>query len=143
MVVDRLVVTEKINNRLADSLELALALSEGKVTVDMLGRGTIRFSEKATCLRCGIGYSEFTPASFSFNSPQGACPRCDDFGTATEFDPELIVPNPELSLREGAVAIWANRNTMQFIEFLDALTAHYGVDIYTPSRTCPITSNRY
>ncbi|MGA8239698.1 MAG: excinuclease ABC subunit UvrA [Desulfobacterales bacterium] len=137
VVVDRLVVTEKIHNRLADSLELALALSDGKVTVDMLGRGTIRFSEKATCLRCGIGYPEFTPASFSFNSPQGACPRCDGLGTTTEFDPELIVPNPELSLREGAVAIWANRSTMQFIEFLDALTSHYGVDIYTPYKDLP------
>jgi excinuclease ABC subunit A len=137
VVVDRLVVTEKIHNRLADSLELALALSDGKVTVDMLGRGTIRFSEKATCLRCGIGYPEFTPASFSFNSPQGACPRCDGLGTTTEFDPDLIVPNPELSLREGAVAIWANRSTMQFIEFLDALTSHYGVDIYTPYKDLP------
>ncbi|MGA9478727.1 MAG: excinuclease ABC subunit UvrA [Desulfobacterales bacterium] len=137
VVVDRLVVTEKIHNRLADSLELALALSDGKVTVDMLGRGTIRFSEKATCLRCGIGYPEFTPASFSFNSPQGACPRCDGLGTTTEFDPVLIVPNPELSLREGAVAIWANRSTMQFIEFLDALTSHYGVDIYTPYKDLP------
>ncbi|MGD2000102.1 MAG: excinuclease ABC subunit UvrA, partial [Desulfobacterales bacterium] len=137
VVVDRLVVTEKIHNRLADSLELALALSDGKVTVDMLGRGTIQFSEKATCLRCGIGYPEFTPASFSFNSPQGACPRCDGLGTTTEFDPELIVPNPELSLREGAVAIWANRSTMQFIEFLDALTSHYGVDIYTPYKGLP------
>ena len=137
VVVDRLVVTEKIHNRLADSLELALALSDGKVTVDMLDRDAIRFSEKATCLRCGIGYSEFTPASFSFNSPQGACPRCDGLGTTTEFDPELIVPNAELSLREGAVAIWANRSTMQFIEFLDALTAHYGVDIYTPYKDLP------
>ncbi|MDP4727493.1 MAG: excinuclease ABC subunit UvrA, partial [Desulfobacterales bacterium] len=137
VVVDRLVVTEKIHNRLADSLELALALSDGKVSVDMLDRGTIRFSEKATCLRCGIGYSEFTPASFSFNSPQGACPRCDGLGTTTEFDPNLIVPNPELSLREGAVAIWANRSTMQFIEFLDALTSHYGVDIYTPYKDLP------
>ncbi|MGA9537341.1 MAG: excinuclease ABC subunit UvrA [Desulfobacterales bacterium] len=137
VVVDRLVVTEKIHNRLADSLELALALSDGKVTVDMLGRGTIRFSEKATCLRCGIDYSEFTPASFSFNSPRGACPRCDGLGTTTEFDPDLIVPNPELSLREGAVAIWANRSTMQFIEFLDALTAHYGVSIYTPYKDLP------
>ncbi|MGW8188185.1 MAG: excinuclease ABC subunit UvrA, partial [Desulfobacterales bacterium] len=137
VVVDRLVVTEKIHNRLADSLELALALSDGKVTVDMLDRGTIRFSEKATCLRCGIDYSEFTPASFSFNSPRGACPRCDGLGTTTEFDPDLIVPNPELSLREGAVAIWANRSTMQFIEFLDALTAHYGASIYTPYKDLP------
>ncbi|MFZ0241006.1 MAG: excinuclease ABC subunit UvrA [Desulfobacterales bacterium] len=137
VVVDRLVVTEKIHNRLADSLELALALSEGKVSVDMPGRDTIRFSEKATCLRCGIDYAELTPASFSFNSPQGACPRCDGLGTTTEFDPDLIVPNPQLSLREGAVAIWAHRNTMQFIEFLDALTRHYGVDIYTPYKDLP------
>ncbi|MFO7685745.1 MAG: excinuclease ABC subunit UvrA [Desulfobacterales bacterium] len=137
VVVDRLVVAENIHNRLADSLELALALSEGRVTVDMPGRDTIQFSEKATCIRCGISYPEFTPASFSFNSPQGACPRCDGLGTTTEFDPDLIVPNPELSLREGAVAIWANRSTMQFIEFLDALTAHYGVDIYTPYKDLP------
>ncbi len=137
VVIDRLVVSEKIHNRLADSLELALALSEGKVTVELPGQGTIGFSEKATCLRCGIDYAEFTPASFSFNSPRGACPRCDGLGTTTEFDPDLIVPNPELSLREGAVAIWANRNTMQFIEFLDALTRHYGADIYTPYKDLP------
>jgi excinuclease ABC subunit A len=137
VVVDRLVVDEKIHNRLADSLELALALSEGKVTVDSPGQGSIGFSETAACLGCGISYPEFTPASFSFNSPQGACPHCDGLGTTTEFDPDLIIPNPQLSLREGAVSIWAHRNTMQFIEFLDSLTAHYGVDIYTPYKNLP------
>ena len=132
VIVDRLVVKEKIKNRLADSLELALAQSDGLVEVDVLGKESILFSEKAACIDCGISYPEFTPASFSFNSPQGACPKCDGLGSTTEFDPDLIIPNHELSLREGAVAMWANRNTVHFTDFLDALTTHYGVDIYTP-----------
>ena len=137
VVVDRLIVKHKIVNRLADSLELAMALSEGLVTVDAVDQKSILFSEKLACIRCGISYPEFTPASFSFNSPQGACTRCDGLGSTAEFDPELIIPNPELSLREGAVDIWANRNSMQFIEFIDALTTHYGVDIYTPYKELP------
>ena len=132
VIVDRLVVKQKIKNRLADSLELALAQSDGLVEVDVLGKESILFSEKAACIDCGISYPEFTPASFSFNSPQGACPKCDGLGSTTEFDPDLIIPNHELSLREGAVAMWANRNTVHFTDFLDALTTHYGVDIYTP-----------
>jgi len=132
VIVDRLVVKEKIKNRLADSLELALAQSDGLVKVDVLGKESILFNEKAACIDCGISYPEFTPASFSFNSPQGACPKCDGLGTTTEFDPDLIIPNHELSLRQGAVAMWANRNTVHFMDFLDALTTHYEVDIYTP-----------
>ncbi len=137
VVVDRLIVNEKIRNRLADSLELAMSQSDGLVTVDILGEEPVLFSEKSACITCDISYPEFTPASFSFNSPQGACPKCDGLGSTTEFDPGLIVPNPELSLREGAVALWANRNTVHFIEFLDALTTHYGVDIYTPYKDLP------
>jgi excinuclease ABC subunit A len=137
VVVDRLVVNEKIRNRLADSLELAMSQSDGLVTVDILGTGPVLFSEKSACISCGISYPEFTPASFSFNSPQGACPKCEGLGSTTEFDSELIIPNRELSLREGAVALWANRNTVHFIEFLDALTSHYDVDIYTPYKDLP------
>jgi excinuclease ABC subunit A len=137
VVVDRLVVKEKMRNRLADSLELALSQSGGLVTVDVTGKGPILFSEKSACIDCGISYPEFTPASFSFNSPQGACPTCDGLGSTTEFDPNLIVPNQELSLREGAVVPWANRNTVHFSEFLNALTMHYGVDIYTPYKKLP------
>jgi excinuclease ABC subunit A len=137
VVVDRLVVKEKIKNRLADSLELAMSQSDGLVTVDVLGMEPVLFSEKSACITCGISYPEFTPASFSFNSPQGACPKCDGLGSTTEFDPDLIIPNHELSLREGAVALWANRNTVHFVEFLDALTGHYGVDIYTPYKALP------
>ncbi len=137
VVVDRLIMNEKIRNRLADSLELAMSQSDGLVTVDILDEEPVLFSEKSACIACDISYPEFTPASFSFNSPQGACPKCDGLGSTTEFDPNLIIPNPELSLREGAVAMWANRNTVHFIEFLDALTTHYGVDIYTPYKDLP------
>jgi excinuclease ABC subunit A len=137
VVVDRLVVKKDILNRLADSLELAMSQSTGRVTVDVLGGESILFSEKAACIHCGISYPEFTPASFSFNSPQGACPKCDGLGSTTEFDPDLIIPNHDLSLREGAVALWANRNSVHFFEFIDALTQHYGVDIYTPYKDLP------
>lgn len=137
VVVDRLIVKNRIKNRLADSLELAMSLSDGLVTVDVLGGQPVLFSEKSACITCGISYPDFTPASFSFNSPQGACPKCDGLGSTTEFDPDLIIPNRELSLREGAVAVWAHRNTMNFFEFLDALTEHYGVDIYTPYKDLP------
>ncbi len=132
VVVDRLIVKDGVQNRLADSLELALALSDGLVTVETLDSLVLFFSEKAACADCGIGYPPFTPASFSFNSPQGACTACDGLGSATAFDPHLIVPNDQLSLREGAVAPWGNRNSVFFADFLHALTEHYGVDIYTP-----------
>ncbi|MFZ5564535.1 MAG: excinuclease ABC subunit UvrA [Thermodesulfobacteriota bacterium] len=143
VVADRLRVKKDMAKRLADSLELALSKSEGTVIVEVLdsqAKHTVRsllFSEKAACPRCGISYPEFTPASFSFNSPQGACPKCDGLGSVTELDPGLIVPDPNLSLRSGAIAPWANRDSVQFAEFLEALTAHYRVDIYTPYKKLP------
>jgi excinuclease ABC subunit A len=137
VVVDRLVINERVKNRLADSLELAMAQSEGLVTVDILEQHEVLFSEKSACATCGISYPEFTPARFSFNSPQGACANCDGLGSTTEYEPDFIVPNPQLSLREGAVTLWANRNSMYFVEFLDALTQHYGTDIYTPYKDLP------
>ncbi len=137
VVVDRLIIKDGIRKRLADSLELALGQSGGLAAVDTPGQDTLLFSEKSACTTCGISYPEFTPASFSFNSPQGACQGCDGLGWSTELDPELIIPNPELSLREGAVSVWAKRNSMHFIEFLDALTRTYGTDIYTPFKDLP------
>lgn len=132
VVVDRLVIKPGVENRLADSLELALAQSQGFVTIHPQGNEPILFSENSACIKCNVSYPEFTPASFSFNSPQGACPKCDGLGSSMELDPELLIPNPKLSLREGAVATWANRNSMHFYEFLDALTSHYKADIHTP-----------
>ena len=137
VIVDRLIMKPGIHNRLADSLELAMAQSEGLVTIDVVGGETLLFSEHAACIHCGISFGELSPASFSFNSPQGACPKCDGLGAASEFDPELIVPNPDLNLREGAVKLWAHRNSVQFMDFMEALTGHYGVDIYTPYKDLP------
>jgi excinuclease ABC subunit A len=143
VVIDRLILNEKIRNRLADSMELAIARSEGRVEVAFVGKGmqsvieTLHFSETAACTRCGVSYPELSPASFSFNSPHGACPHCDGLGTTRDFSPLQIVPNPELSLREGAISVWAHRRSVAFADFLEDLTACYGVDIYTPYKDLP------
>ena len=137
VVVDRLIVKEKIEKRLSDSLETALNLSGGIVKIeDQDGEGRI-FSEKFACVDCGVSYSEIAPRMFSFNSPYGACPACGGLGNKLYLDPELIVPNPELSIREGALDPWAKRNSVNFHQILDALSEHYAFDIYTPFKKLP------
>ena len=132
-VVDRLVIKEGIEKRLADSVELGLSLAEGVITILNADNGEeTLFSENSSCMKCAISYPEFTPAGFSFNSPQGACPGCDGLGSVTQFDSDLIVPDKNLSLRNGAVLPWSGRNSVQFMEYLDALTSYYNQDIYTP-----------
>jgi excinuclease ABC subunit A len=138
VVVDRLVIRPNLRNRLADSLELAVARADGQATVELPDAGRVlAFSEKAACPGCGATLAELSPASFSFNSPLGACNACDGIGARMEFDPHLLVPNPELSLREGAVAPWAHRSSVRHAEFLDAFTAHYQASIYTPYKDLP------
>ncbi|MBW1730078.1 MAG: excinuclease ABC subunit UvrA [Deltaproteobacteria bacterium] len=137
VVVDRLVIQDHIRARLTDSVELALSLSEGKLLVDLVGQGEMMFSQKAVCPGCGFGFSELTPQMFSFNNPQGACPVCSGLGTKKYFDPGLIIPDPELSLREGAVLPWSGRDSVYFHQMLDSICHHYGVDIYTPFRDLP------
>jgi len=137
VVVDRLIIKEKIEKRLSDSLETALNLSGGIVKIeDQDGEGRI-FSEKFACVDCGVSYSEITPRMFSFNSPYGACPACGGLGNKLYLDPELIVPNPELSIREGALDPWAKRNSVYFHQILDALSEHFTFDIYTPFKKLP------
>jgi excinuclease ABC subunit A len=137
VVVDRLIVKPTIRNRLADSLELALSLSGDQIVVEEMEGPRHVFSEKAVCPVCQIGHPAFTPASFSFNSPQGACDLCDGLGIKPTFDPDRIVPDPTLSLREGAVAPWSHRHSVHFNTFMEALTAHYGGDIFTPFENLP------
>jgi len=137
VVVDRLIIKEKIEKRLADSLETALTLGGGIVKIeDQDGKETI-FSEKFACIDCGISYPEISPRMFSFNSPSGACHSCGGLGTKLYFDIDLIVPNPELSIREGAIQPWAKRNSVYFHQILDALSKHYNFDIYTPFKNLP------
>ncbi|MFH1625914.1 MAG: excinuclease ABC subunit UvrA, partial [Pseudomonadota bacterium] len=137
VIVDRLIIRENIKKRLADSLETALNLSEGIVKVGIIGGEELTFSEKFACIDCGISYPEITPRMFSFNNPYGACPTCGGLGTTMYFDPELIVPNPNLSLREGAILPWARKTSTYFHQMLEALSEHYKIDIYTPFKDLP------
>ncbi|MBN2124688.1 MAG: excinuclease ABC subunit UvrA [Deltaproteobacteria bacterium] len=137
VVIDRLVIHGDLRRRLTDSMELTLSIGEGRALVDVVGAGDTLFSQKAACLQCGISLPELTPQMFSFNSPQGACSECTGLGTRRYFDPELVVPDPDLTLREGAVAPWAGRHSVYFQQMLDALCRHYQVDIYTPFARLP------
>jgi hypothetical protein len=98
---------------------------------------TLIFSENLACIECGISYPEMTPRMFSFNNPHGACPECTGLGTRMYFDPELVVPNPELSLREGAIAPWEKRLSGWFHQILEALAKAYDFDIRTPFKASP------
>jgi excinuclease ABC subunit A len=174
IVVDRIVVKEGIQRRLADSLETALHHAEGVVKVAAIapipiplptsplkgeellkspplqgeGQGgcvgkktpkpqTLLFSEKLACVDCGLSYQEITPRLFSFNNPHGACPDCTGLGTRMYFDAELVIPNQELSLREGAIAPWEKRLSGWFHLILDALAKAYSFDIRTPFKELP------
>jgi excinuclease ABC subunit A len=137
VLVDRLMVKEGAGKRLADSLATALNLSEGIVKIDTGAAEELVFSEKFACVDCGISYPEISPRMFSFNNPYGACPQCDGLGTTNYFDPDLIVPNPGLSIREGAVVPWQGRNSMYFHQTLQSLADHYRIDLYTPFKNLP------
>ena len=152
IVVDRIVVKEGIQRRLADSLETALHHAEGVVKVESrtptdetatAGKKKepkplqMLFSEKLACVDCGLSYQEVTPRLFSFNNPHGACPECTGLGTRMYFDAELVIPNPELSLREGAIAPWEKRLSGWFHLILDALAKAYSFDIRTPFKELP------
>ena len=134
VLVDRLVIKSGLERRLADSLEITSNLSSGLVKVEVIGKDELLFSEKFACPGCGVSYPELSPRMFSFNSPYGACPACGGLGTRIYFDPDLIIPDRNLSLREGAVLPWRKRNSVFFYQILDALAKHYAFDINTPFR---------
>jgi excinuclease ABC subunit A len=138
VVVDRLVVEKKIAKRLADSLETALKLGSGIVVVNVLGKSAgsrgeeLLFSEHYACVHCGISYEELTPRMFSFNSPFGACPTCSGLGTKMEIDPDLVVPNPKVSIAQGAVAPWGNPIGSWYYHQLKSLADYYQFSLYVP-----------
>jgi excinuclease ABC subunit A len=137
VVIDRLFVKEGIRRRLRDSLEIATHLSDGLVRVDIAGGDEILFSEKYACPECGISMPELAPRNFSFNSPYGACADCDGLGTKMYFDENLVAPDRELSLREGAIAPWSGRSSVYHYQMLDALSQHYGFDLNSPFNQLP------
>jgi excinuclease ABC subunit A len=137
LVVDRLVLKEGVRKRLRDSLEIATSRAEGLVRVVPVNGQEMLFSEKYACPDCGISIPTLTPRMFSFNSPYGACPDCNGLGTCMHFTEYLVVPDAGLSLREGAIAPWAGRNSIHYHSILDALSTHYGFDINTPFNKLP------
>ena len=133
VVVDRIVVRADLGNRLADSLETALALTEGIAIAEAAedGARTI-FSAKFACPVSGFTIDEIEPRLFSFNNPFGACPGCDGLGTTMYFDPDLVVPDRKKSLREGVIAPWAGSSSSYYDQTLDSLARHFKVSTNTP-----------
>jgi len=145
IIVDRLVNRKGIERRLTDSLETALRLSDGVAEIELVPRAdavgpdgkpeqaeTLTFSQHLVCPTCGTSYEELALRNFSFNSPYGACTKCDGLGTTYEVDPELVVPDPDLSIAEGAIAPWSNTRTQYFVRMLEAVAEAYDIDMATP-----------
>ena len=134
-VVDRIVIKEGIERRLADSLETALKLAEGLVIINVIGGEDILFSEKFACSECGMSIDELAPRLFSFNSPFGKCDHCDGLGTLMEIDENLVIPNKELSILEGAIATWGEgrlKENSWTYAILKALSEEYDIDLSRP-----------
>ena len=130
VVVDRLIMRPELRKRLADSVETAVALAEGILEVEVLPEGKVlTFSERFACLHCGISMPELEPRMFSFNSPHGACPRCTGLGSQMEIDPDLVVPDPSLSLTEGAILPWSSGATSYYEQITQAIAERYEIDL--------------
>ena len=154
VVIDRIVVREGIESRLADSFEQALKLADGLAYIDPADaavsegklkageyapEGRITFSEKFACPVSGFTISEIEPRLFSFNAPQGACPACDGLGESQEFDDDLVVPNHDLSLKKGAIVPWAKSNppSPYYMQVLGSLATEFGFSLETPWKDLP------
>lgn len=137
VVVDRIVVKEGVTARLADSLETALGLGEGKVIIDVIGEEELLFSEHHACPLCGFSITELEPRMFSFNSPFGACPDCDGLGSKLEVDVDLVVPNKELSLKQHAIAPWEPTSSQYYPQLLEAVCNHFGIEMDIPVKDIP------
>lgn len=135
IIVDRLVVKEGIEKRLADSIETALAMADGLVTVDVIDGEELVFSQNYACDDCGISMEELTPRMFSFNTPYGACPSCAGLGNITKIDPDLVIPDKSLSINQGAIVAssWTGteKNSISRM-YYEGLAEHYGFSLDTP-----------
>ena len=147
VVVDRLVLRHDVRKRLVDSVETAVALADGIIEIELLPRDgsdgeVLQFSERFACLKCGTSMPELEPRIFSFNSPHGACERCTGLGSQREIDPELIVPDPALSIAEGALAPWATSSSNYYEQITEAIAERYGVDVEAPWNVLPEKQQR-
>ncbi|MEY3567034.1 MAG: hypothetical protein RLZ19_1048 [Actinomycetota bacterium] len=147
VVVDRLVRKDGIERRLTDSLETALRLADGVATVEIIGdKGaddeSLTFSQHLACPSCGLSFEEPAPRNFSFNSPFGACETCDGLGTTFEVDPELVIPDPDLALSQGAIAPWRSATTGFFQRILESVATDHGIDMNKPWGKLPAKSQK-
>src|SRR5579862_3639590 len=133
VVVDRLVLKEDLRLRLTQSVETAISLAEGLVTVDVVDTGESRtYSERFACPEHGVSLPELQPRIFSFNSPHGACPRCTGLGSQQEIDPDLLVPEPGVSIADGALVPWAVGNSSYYESVIQAIAERYEIDVDKP-----------
>ena len=141
IIVDRLVVKEGIENRLTDSIETVMSLSNGLMTVDVIGGEPVNFSQSFSCPDCGISIDEVEPRSFSFNNPFGACPECFGLGYKMEFDEDLMIPDKSLSIDQGAIVVMGWQSCTDKGSFtraiLDALAEEYHFSLDTPFQDYP------
>ncbi|GIP28648.1 UvrABC system protein A [Paenibacillus sp. J23TS9] len=127
VVVDRIVIKEGVESRLADSIETALKLSGGQLLVDIMGQEELRFSSNFACPICGFSMEELSPRMFSFNSPFGACPECDGLGVKMIVDPDLLIPDTDKSIEEGAFLAWTGSTSNYYPQFLSSVCEHYHI----------------
>lgn len=138
VVVDRIIVKPGVENRLAESIEAALALADGIVFVNIGSEEKdVVFSENFACVDCGIGIEEITPRTFSFNNPFGACSVCSGIGYKMEIDPELVVANPALSIEEGAISPWYSSSSKYYPQLLASVAKHYDFSLNTAFNELP------
>ncbi len=138
VVIDRLVMRTDLRKRLADSIETAVARAEGLVDVEHVDTGeVVTYSDRFMCLHCGTSMPELEPRMFSFNSPHGACQRCTGLGSQMKIDPELIVPDPSLSLNDGAILPWSTSASNYYEQMTSAIADKWEVDMDTPWEDLP------
>lgn len=132
VVVDRIVVKDDMETRLTDSLETALKLSGGKILVDIIGQEELLFSSNFACPVCGFSIEELAPRMFSFNSPFGACTECDGLGMKMVVDPDLLIPDAEKSIEEGAFLAWTGSTSNYYPQFLKSVCEHFNIPQNVP-----------
>jgi excinuclease ABC subunit A len=132
VVVDRLVMKPDLRTRLWQSIETAVALAEGLVVIDLVEGAELTFSERFACPEHGVSLPELQPRIFSFNSPHGACPRCTGLGAQQEIDPDLLVPDPTLSIAEGALVPWSVGNSNFYESVIQAIADRWEIDLDKP-----------
>ncbi len=137
VVVDRIVVKDGVEGRLSDSLETSLNLGGGHTVVDVIGEEELMFSEHHACPICGFSVSELEPRMFSFNSPYGACNRCDGLGTQLEVDIDLVIPDWSKSLNQHAISAWEPTSSQYYPQLLKSVCNHYGIDMDQPIKEIP------